>query len=519
MGAAEMKEPDTLPTREDAPAGGTRIRSLITAEEMFPALERLVLGAEKELLLSFRIFDARTRLRSEEARELGLKTWADLMTYVAERGVKVRLLLADFDPIFTGDLHRAAWASARNFGARLPEGAELICALHECRSSTIWQYVFYLPIKKRLDAMRNIPDEHMTPFQHRAQQGDWDLRPVTLHQKLAVADGREAIIGGLDVDERRWDTPDHDQKPEETWHDVSLHVVGPPAQDIRAHFAECWQRAIDDDATCFTAEKTPVPDPGHVRKPAPPAPRVIRTLSCDGSRPLQLGAKTMLREHEEAHLAAFEKAERSIYIETQFFRHAPLAKGLAEAAKRRPELELVLLMPTEPEEVIFQGQTGFEMRHAQALQIHCLDICKRAFGDRMATVSPVQPRPARDNDPLPLKGGRVVYVHAKVTIVDDHTAIVGSANLNGRSMRWDTEASLMFHDPADVTALRDRLARIWLDEHYDRGDPHRAEIWRRAAEDNAQRAPEDRAGFMLPYPERRNRRFARFLPILPPEMF
>ena len=28
-----------------------------------------------------------------------------------------------------------------------------------------------------------------------------------------------------------------------------------------------------------------------------------------------------------------------------------------------------------------------------------------------------------------------------------------------------------------------------------------------------------KVGFMLPYPERRNRRFSRFLPILPPEMF
>ncbi|MGR3454327.1 phospholipase D-like domain-containing protein [Pseudooceanicola sp.] len=518
--AVALSEASDVPAPQDkALDEETRIRSLITAEEMFPALERLVMGAKKELLLSFRIFDARTRLRTEEALDLGLKTWADLMVHTAERGVKVRMLLADFDPIFTGELHRAAWASARSFGARLPEGAELICALHECRSAPIWKYVFHVPIAKRLEAMREISDEHLTPFQHRSLRGDWELRPVTLHQKLAVADGRAAIIGGLDVDERRWDTPDHDQRPEETWHDVSLHVEGPPAQDIRAHFAQCWQRALDDDATCFTAEKSPVPDPGHVRKPAPPAPRVIRTLSCDGTRPLQLGAKTMLREHEEEHLAAFEKAEKSIYIETQFFRHAPLARALAAAAKRRPELELVLLMPTEPEEVIFQGATGFEMRHAQALQLRCLDICKRAFGDRMTTVSPVQPRPAKNNDPLPYKGGRVVYVHAKVTIVDDHTAIVGSANLNGRSMKWDTEASLVFHTPEDVKALRDRLARIWLADHYKEGDPHRAGIWRRAAEENAQREPEDRVGFMLPYPERRNRRFARFLPILPPEMF
>ncbi|WP_375689286.1 phospholipase D family protein [Pseudooceanicola sp. LIPI14-2-Ac024] len=519
MNVAETFDPKRNAAPVDRAAEGYSLRSLITAEEMFPDLERLALGAETELLMSFRIFDARTGLRSDEAKELGLATWADLLTHVAERGVKLRILLADFDPIFAGDLHRNAWTSARIFGSRLPDSAELLCALHECRSAPMWKWVFRAAVNKRLRAMRELPPEHLTTLQNRALQGDWDLRPVTLHQKLAVADGRRAIIGGLDVDERRWDTPEHDQRPEETWHDVSLRVEGPPAADIRAHFANCWQRALDDDATRFTEQATPVPDPGKLSRPEPPAPRVIRTVSCRGKGAMQLGAETMLHEHEDAHIAAFARAEHSIYIETQFFRHAPLAEALAEVAARQPRLQLVLLMPTEPDRVIFDGQTGVDSRHAQALQIRCLDILKRAFGDRMMTVSPVQPRKAKNGDPMPLKGGRVVYVHSKVTIVDDHTAIVGSANLNGRSMKWDTEASLMFHDPGEVRDLRERLARIWLDDHYGDGDPDRAATWRRAAEKNAKRAPDERAGFMLPYPEQRNRRFARFLPILPPEMF
>ncbi len=219
------------------------------------------------------------------------------------------------------------------------------------------------------------------------------------------------------------------------------------------------------------------------------------------------------------HLDAIERARHSIYIETQFFRHAPIARALARAGYRNPHLNLILLMPTEPERVIFDGHNGLDSRHAQALQIRSLDACTRAFGDRMAVVSPGQPRRARKRDPMPLEGARIVYVHSKVTIVDDHTAIVGSANLNGRSMRWDTEVSLMFHDPEDVAHLRDRLARKWLDAHYEGADPQAAATWQRAAEANAARDPDKREGFVMPYPERRNRRFARFIPVLPPEMF
>ena len=89
-------------------------RPLITAEEGFPALERLCAGAERELLLSFRILDPRTRLRAPEIVERGLQTWADLIAWITRRGVRLRMLHADFDPLFTKSLHRGAWANAHS---------------------------------------------------------------------------------------------------------------------------------------------------------------------------------------------------------------------------------------------------------------------------------------------------------------------------------------------------------------------------------------------------------------------
>ncbi|MGB2201330.1 MAG: phospholipase D-like domain-containing protein, partial [Pseudooceanicola atlanticus] len=111
----------------------------------------------------------------------------------------------------------------------------------------------------------------------------------------------------------------------------------------------------------------------------------------------------------------------------------------------------------------------------------------------------------------------IIYLHSKVTLIDDAIGIVGSANLNGRSLLWDTEASLMFHDPETIRDLRLRLARKWLGSAP--GDPANADTWTSAARAAADTEPEQRLSRVLPYPEGRNRRFARFVPVLPAEMF
>ena len=106
-----------------------------------------------------------------------------------------------------------------------------------------------------------------------------------------------------------------------------------------------------------------------------------------------------------------------------------------------------------------------------------------------------------------------------LTLIDDEWGMIGSANLNGRSMHWDTEASIAFDNPAVVQNLREELARKWLGDHFDQGDTTKASTWHKAAQANAAQSPDKREGFVMPYPYKRNRRFALFLPILPSKMF
>ncbi|WP_135504009.1 phospholipase D family protein [Roseovarius aestuariivivens] len=501
----------------------TDLRPLITAAEIFPELETLCDSAQEELFLCFRIFDPRTRLRGAALRSRGLQSWADLLADVASRGVRLRLIISDFDPLFTSDLHRGAWRAARGFTEAMTGApdAQILCAPHGQLAGRLWHLAMRRRIRRILARLRTDPAEALTPVQAQLLRHLPILRPVTIHQKFAVADGAQTVLGGLDVDERRWDDPDHDRPANDTWHDVSLAAHGPVCKAVRAHFIDTWNTALSYGAPAVLGEGTKLDEPGGLLPHRPGSgPALKRTVSMPRHWPGALAPRRHVTEHLEALTEALMTARRSIYLETQFFRHLPLARALAQAGRDHPDLNLILLMPATPERVAFEGQSGFDVRHAQALQLRCLAHLDRAFGSRLALVSPVQPRapvPGETTDHV--THDPIVYVHSKVSLIDDHWGMVGSANLNGRSMHWDTEASLVFTDPGTVTDLRTRLAQVWFGAEAPEGEITLAETWNRAAQRNADRAHDARKGFLMPYPEKATRKFSAYLPVLPADMF
>ncbi len=93
-------------------AHASQVEVLLTAGEAYPALERCFLAAEREIWASFLVFDPMTRLRSPEARAIGT-TWFDLIVHTLRRGVALRLVISDVDPIARAAMHRATWRSVR----------------------------------------------------------------------------------------------------------------------------------------------------------------------------------------------------------------------------------------------------------------------------------------------------------------------------------------------------------------------------------------------------------------------
>lgn len=531
--ACHMNGPSPLQD-DDLPGsllpGETGARLLVTAAEAYPAFEHLVLRASRSVTACFRIFDPDTRLRSRRARAVG-DTWADLLVGAMRRGVRVDLAISDFDPVHRPELHLASHRAARRLrdateAAGLSGQLHLQCLWHPARSGLLPRLLLtpleWIRLGRLADRINNLSDDERTawladaPGLTRLLRTGTDGRlrvrrdrlapmiPGSHHQKLAVVDGEHLYIGGLDLDERRFDDPDHGRAGSRTWHDVQLILSGPVAAEAEAHLRACSDECAGRQA---------------------PAPRrgLLRTLSRK-RHPLvpMIGPRPLVKEIAARHLAEIRRARELIYIETQFLRDRRIARALAERARNCQELGLILVLPAAPEDVAFDGNRGLDARYGDYLQTRCLRRIRRAFGDRLALVSPAQPRGVPpDAGRATLHGAPLVYVHAKVSVFDGSCAIVSSANLNGRSLAWDTEAGIALTAPEAVAALRDRLMRHWLPENalpemLDSQDAPAA--WRNLAQRNAETAPGKREGFILPYPEKPARRFARPAPGVPPEM-
>ena len=331
-----------------------------------------------------------------------------------------------------------------------------------------------------------------------------ELIPASHHQKIAVFDRRIVAVGGLDLNERRFDTLRHERPAEETWHDVQTILVDPVRAESTARHLLHLQRVTGG------------------RVPPPETPGLLRTLSSRRmfNAPF-LSPHRLVSELGDAHKRGINGSTELIYLETQFFRDLRTATRLARAARRNRNLKLILIVPAAPEDIAFQGMRRADARLGEWLQVRCIRLIRKAFGSRLFIGSPAQPRRSDSDGRDALWGAPIVYVHAKVSIFDDHAAIISSANLNGRSLYWDTEAGVQFDNPNDVLHIRDRCFRHWLPEEADARfhDPRTAmQAWRRLAVENLRKDPEKRRGFMLPYDPTPAERFGRDLPGVPNEI-
>ncbi|MBE3638425.1 phospholipase D family protein [Mangrovicoccus algicola] len=518
-----------------APVDGGEIGNVhicVTAAEAFPVLEDQFLDAEREIHACFRIFDPSTRLRGERARAVG-ETWVELIAHVLARGVHVSLILSDFDAIARPALHRTAHAHAAALEAVGRHAAgdagrlRVRLAAHPARMGLLPRLALLPMIRKHLaghaeslntmdpEAREAALKESPGIATYLEQRGGRlrvkrfilpEVLPATHHQKLAVFDQARLYIGGLDLDDRRWDTPEHDRPASDTWHDVQLLLDGPVAKEAQAHL----ERFLDETAG---------------RQAPGPSRALLRTMSAarDVSLPF-FGPRPLVTELLEAHLQAISRAERFIYLETQFLRDLRLARALARRGREVPDLQLITVLPAAPEDVAFNSDHGLGMRHAEALQVRCLKVLARAYGRRFYAICPVQPRPAAEEqsgERVTVGGAPQVYVHAKVSVFDETIGFVSSANLNGRSLRWDTEAGVALKRPGDVRRLRDRCMAHWIGaesfEAHGELFRTRAELWRARARANAGRDPAARKGFVMPYPWAQADAFATELPGFPDE--
>ena len=167
------------------------------------------------------------------------------------------------------------------------------------------------------------------------------------------------IIGGLDVNERRYDDITHDRPAEEAWHDVDLLVRGPVVADGERHFRTMWNAEGPPPPRADRGPSRPcsrgarglaLPDPLPDDPIAAPSvagaarAQLLRTVSRRRSGLLAFTPRGMRRDLEAGHHAVIDAAEELLYIETQFFRLRSLSRHILARAKARPSLKVVILL-------------------------------------------------------------------------------------------------------------------------------------------------------------------------------
>lgn len=517
-------------------------------------MEGLVLAATEHLCCGLHIFSPRTKMRSHEAHRAGIVDWGGLLADALARGVSVRILLNDFDPAGAPDMHASVWERVDLLGAALADlddaaraRFEMLVAHPGGRVGFLLRLAIWPKVRGLMQAARRQFAEEGRPLPPGLRPdlaGDADLPwwpPLpnftqTMHQKFLVADGRRAMLGGLDINERRYDDPGHRRQAEKTWHDVSISVEGEPAADLKSHFDACWQAVRRDGVSHAGAYRDqhrdcPIrfvePDPQTAADAAPPrlpareGVRAAATRAAMGSSPLRLGPRPRERSLETAHLDLIGSARRLLYMETQFFRSSVIRDALAAAMGENEGLHVIMLLPGAPDVVAYDGKKSAVHRYGEWLQMRALNRLSGRFPNRFGAFSLTNDRTrSEQHERDALHGKAMVYVHSKLAVADDRSAIVSSANLNARSMQWDIEAGITTDNAGFAARLRGDLWRTHLGETAMAIDPcddpaGALALWRgQAAERQAAGSAPAKAG-VVPFPLERTRRFATrhlFLP-------
>lgn len=301
------------------------------------------------------------------------------------------------------------------------------------------------------------------------------------HQKFVVVRHRDdpsrdiAFVGGIDVAHSRRDDSDHHGDPQQQalaeeygpspgWHDVHCAIRGPAVADVETVFRErwedpepltpAWHSRLRDRLSRVQHEPTPLPP----QRPAPPpvegGTHVVQLLRTYPHRHLRRSysfAPRGERSIARAHLKAIAQARQLIYVEEQYLWSSTVTVALADALRSNPGLHLIAVLPHRPDISGVAELLQLEGRFEAITQL------SEAAPDRFAAYG------------IENHAGWPTYVHAKVVIIDDWYATIGSDNINRRSWSHDSELAALVLDESGTEhspfarSLRLRLAAEHLD--------------------------------------------------------
>ncbi|KAH6784592.1 phospholipase D delta [Perilla frutescens var. hirtella] len=399
----------------------------------------------------------------------------------------------------------------------------------------------------------------------------------THHQKCVILDSQAsgnnrkitAFIGGIDLCDGRYDTPEHrlfrgldsvfkddfhqptfpagTQAPRQPWHDLHCRIDGPAAYDVLINFAQRWRKSTkwrefsllkkkmsnwNDDAmikieriSWILSPALSVTKDGTYRYSQEDDPKlyvrgeehpenwhvqIFRSIDSGSLRGFPkfydevqeqnlICAKNLVidKSIQTAYIQAIRSAQHFIYIENQYFLGSSyawpsykdagadhlipmeLAMKIASKIRANERFSVYIVVPMWPEgnpkdnvvqEILFwQGQTMQMMYQLIAKEIksmklhnsHPLDYLNfYCLGNREQITdsgAQVSGDAAKISDAQKFQRF-MIYVHAKGMVVDDEYVIIGSANINQRSMAGskDTEIAMGAYQPHHTWAKKQK---------------------------------------------------------------
>ncbi|KAK1382854.1 Phospholipase D [Heracleum sosnowskyi] len=313
--------------------------------------------------------------------------------------------------------------------------------------------------------------------------------------------------------------------PREPWHDIHCRLEGPVAWDVLYNFEQRWKKQVGNkflfslpELDNFIIRPSPVttsqdPDTWNVQLfrsidggAAFGFPQKPEEASALG---LVSGKENVIdRSIQDAYINAIRRAKNFIYIENQYFvgssfgwqstdikdediaalnlipKELSLKIVSKIAAGERFTVYIVIPMWPEgiPESQSVQAILDWQRRTMQmmykdiavALKVKGLTANLRDYltffclGNRQKPVPgeyvPTQkPEPGSDYSRAQEARRFMIYVHSKMMIVDDEYIIVGSANINERSMHGgrDTEIAMGAYQPSHLATTQTEWGKIF----------------------------------------------------------
>ncbi|MCT8000526.1 phospholipase D-like domain-containing protein [Sphingomonas sanguinis] len=377
-----------------------RMAVIVDAERYFRMARRAMLNARRQILLIGWDFDARIVLDHDDAPG---ETVGDFIYSLVQRQPELEIYLLRWDTGAIKSLFRG-----RTF-------------------FTVLKWMAHKRIHTKLDGHHPIAASH--------------------HQKIVIIDDQLAFCGGIDMTSDRWDTREHRDddprrrrpggQPYKPWHDAISAVEGPVTQALGELFRTRWHAAggkpmapAVPGASCWPEGL----EPDFIDQPV----AIARTMP-------EMDDQTPVHENEALFLAQIARAERYLYIESQYFASRRVAEAIARRLDEENGPEFVIINP-------LTAQGWLEPIAMDTARARLIEALRRR--DRHGRLRLYHPFTA---------GGEPIYCHAKILIADDRVFRLGSSNLNNRSMRLDTECDLAIAVEPDsaagqrIAAIRDDL--------------------------------------------------------------